>query len=77
MRLWPDHEMPVVWHDAIRENPKRLALAGELEYPLKRFVVRRLCEQRQAANRAVEHVVDGPALDGSASPGHVTVSNAM
>ena len=55
---WPDHEMPVVWHDAVGQESHRHACTGLHQYALKRSVVPVVLKQRPAGVRPIEHVID-------------------
>jgi hypothetical protein len=57
----PDHQVPMVWHDAIGEDAHAESLAGFLEYFFEREVVLRTLKQRQARVGAVEHMINDPA----------------
>src|SRR6516164_6532210 len=46
--IGPDHQMPVIGHQAITEDPKRLSLESFLQHPFEGRVIRLLPEQGEA-----------------------------
>jgi hypothetical protein len=66
----PDDEVPVVGHEAVRQEADRVALAGLGEDPLEGFVVAVVLEERQAAVGPVEGVVDVVGVAGTEGAAH-------
>ncbi len=62
---WPQHEMPVVGHDAVGEDPHRHACVRLAKHALKRLEVRWLFKDRQARIGAIEDVINNVAGRGS------------
>ena len=58
---WPQHEMPVVRHDAVGENSHRRACVRLAKHALKRLEVSWLLKNRQTRVGPIEDVVDNVA----------------
>jgi hypothetical protein len=54
----PEHEVPVVRHDAIRQDARRMAGEGFIDDFEKRDVIAIFFEQRQPGHGSIESVVD-------------------
>ncbi len=54
IRLWPDHEMPVVGHHRVVESAKGHAVVGFFQHTFERFLVAVLFEQRQSRYRTIQ-----------------------
>ena len=50
--------MPVVWHDAVRQESHGDSRTDLPQHPLKRGIVTVALEQRPARVRPIEHVID-------------------
>ena len=60
---WPNHEMPMVWQNAVGQQPHLHALHGLPEDFLECLIVLRLVKYSHSRVCAVEHVVREPASD--------------
>ena len=60
LSFWPYDEMPVIGHDAIRQQPNRDFSDGLGENRFKRLVILCVGEQALTANGAVMHVDNVP-----------------
>ena len=69
--LRPDHEVPVIVHHDITQDPQRHALVGFGDDRFKRRKVGRPFEQPGPATRAVQHVIGVATNDCSCTSGHV------
>lgn len=56
--LWPEHEMPVVWHQAECQQPHRGQRAGTQQEVLEGRIVGGVMKDRRSTDGAVEHVAD-------------------
>src|SRR5258708_4817281 len=68
---WPQHQVPMVGHQRVREQPHaRNVLQGFAEYPLKRFVVAILEENGTPAIAPIEDMVNIPAQGSAKRSAH-------
>ena len=58
--LWPEDQMPVVWHQRVRDHSHRYALCSSDHKPLKRLVISGCLEEHASPHPSIEHVVDMP-----------------
>src|SRR5205085_9899383 len=61
VRPRPEHEMPVVGHQAVGEDAGGVALERELHDTFEGVVILRLVEQRESPDGAVEAGIDDSA----------------
>ena len=59
--LGPNHEVPMVGHDAIGQNSKRMALASLDHDALERFVIEVIAEQLNPPDSPIENVINQSA----------------
>lgn len=72
--LGPENQVPVVWHQAIGENPQGKSRVGLVKHLEKSGVVVIFLEQRQPPDAPVKHVVDEAAQIDPQTPGRVNKS---
>ena len=68
--LWPEHEVPMVGHQAIGDEARRQELASPLDYPLHRQIVRLILEELAASHGTVKNVVSQSARRNPQSSWH-------
>src|SRR5262249_44529849 len=66
----PEHQVPVVRHQAVSQQPGRVLLQRFGQDALEGLVVAVLLEQRQPGHGAVQHVVDQSARGVTGSTRH-------
>ena len=57
----PHHQMPMIWHNTICQEPHPHSITGLGQHALKREIVTVVLEQCHAGVGPIEHVVDGIA----------------
>src|SRR3972149_7395692 len=67
---WPQHQMPMIRHEAIREGPHWDPLVSLLEDPLERPVVPGFLKELEPAISPVQHGVDQAAASGTERTPH-------
>ncbi len=66
VRVGPNHQMPMVGHQAVGQQLDRVSLEALRQRPLERFVVARIVKQPHPPVPAIENVVDHPRFARSA-----------
>src|SRR5437867_6057615 len=66
----PEHEVPMIGHQAVAQEPHRHPLACRLENLLKRLIVGRLSKDLVPSHGAIEHVEYQATSRHTFSPGH-------
>src|SRR3990167_5467588 len=66
----PQHQMPVIGHQAVGEDPHGHSLTRLRQHPLEGGIIAVFLEQRAPAIRAIEHVIDQVAWRGAEGTAH-------
>lgn len=72
-----DDEMPMIWHHRVGANGERLALVRFGQDAFKRIEVLGFFEQRQASDRAIQHVEASTSGTNSGAAWHTMIVTAL
>src|SRR5262249_22720786 len=69
----PNHQVPMIGHEAIGQQPSLRALHGLEQDPLKRLVVSLVIEDAHPRIGPIEHVIHETALSGAMRSSHTAI----